>query len=189
MPGAERLRREQLLQLLGERRLRDAAAADAEQLDLAVERRVLAIVQRADDVVRRGEILVAVQLPPRERHQMRRIEARVLRIDRHEHLDDVILGEAIEDDRRHGESLVAELLDVGVQREQPVLPVDRAQDAFALRHLERAERRTALDRLELQRFIAGDDDRPGNRRQVAGLAALLVVCTSSSILRRMIARW
>ena len=46
---------EQLLQLLRQRRLRDAAAADAEQLDLVVERRVLAIVQRADDVVRRGQ--------------------------------------------------------------------------------------------------------------------------------------
>ena len=36
--GAERLGREQLLELLRQRRLRDAAAADAEQLDLAVER-------------------------------------------------------------------------------------------------------------------------------------------------------
>ena len=44
---------EQLLQLLRERRLRDAAAADAEQLDLVVERRILAVVQRAHDVVRR----------------------------------------------------------------------------------------------------------------------------------------
>src|SRR5213075_636117 len=38
---------EQLLQFLRQRRLRDAAAADAEQLDLVVERRVLAIVERA----------------------------------------------------------------------------------------------------------------------------------------------
>ena len=64
-PGAERLGGEQLLQLLRERRLRDAAAADAEQLDLAVERRVLAIVQRADDVVRGGKALVAIQLAAR----------------------------------------------------------------------------------------------------------------------------
>ena len=57
---------EQLLQLLRERRLRDAAAADAEQLDLVVERRVLAIVQRAHDVVRRRQALVAIQLPARQ---------------------------------------------------------------------------------------------------------------------------
>src|SRR5829696_4661289 len=58
----ERIGGEQLLQLLRERRLRDAARADPEQLDLAVERRVLAIVQRADDVVRRREVLIAIQL-------------------------------------------------------------------------------------------------------------------------------
>ena len=126
---------EQLLELLRERRLADAALADAEQLDLAVERRVLAIVDRADDVVRGGERLVAIELAARERHEVRRVQARVLRVDRDEHLDDVIFGNAIEDDRRHGERLVAEAIDVGVQREQAVLAVDRAQDAFALRHL------------------------------------------------------
>ena len=147
----ERLRGEQLLQLLRERRLRDAAAADAEQLDLVVERRVLAIVQRADDVVRRGEVLVAVQLTAREADQVRRVQPRVLRVDRHEHLDDVIFGQPVEDDRRHGEGLVAEALDVGVQREQAVLAVDRAQDAFALRHLQDADARSAVDRLERQR--------------------------------------
>src|SRR5476649_470060 len=57
---------EQLLELLRQRRLRDPAAADAEQLDLVVERRVLAIVERADDVVAGGQRFVAVQLPARE---------------------------------------------------------------------------------------------------------------------------
>src|SRR4029079_10067019 len=51
---------EQLLQLLRQRRLRDAAAADAEQLDLVVERRVFAIVERTHDVVRRRQVFVAV---------------------------------------------------------------------------------------------------------------------------------
>ena len=143
-PGAERLGGKQLLQLLRERRLRDAALADAEQLDLAVQRRVLAIVQRADDVVRRGEAFVAVQLPARQRDEVRRVQPRVLRVDRDEHLDDVIVGEAVENHRRHGERLVAEMLDVGVQREQPMLAVDRAQDAFAFRHFERADRRARL---------------------------------------------
>jgi hypothetical protein len=99
----------------------------------------------------------------------------MLRIDRHEHLDDVILGEAIEDDRRDGEALVAEALDVGVQREQAMLAVDGAKDPLALRDLQEAERRVGLDRLELQRFVTRDDDGAGDRRQVPGLAALLVV--------------
>ena len=63
----------------------------------------------------------------------------MLRVDRDEHLHDVIVGEAVEDHRGDGEGLVAEALDVGVQREQAVLPVDRAEDPFALRHLEHAD--------------------------------------------------
>jgi hypothetical protein len=70
---------------------------------------------------------------------MRRIQPRVLRVDRDEHLDDVILGEAIEDHRRHGERLVRELLHPRMQGEQPVLAVNRAKDAFALGHFQDAE--------------------------------------------------
>ena len=130
---------------------------------------------RAHHVVRRGERFVAIQLAARERHQVRRVEARVLGVDRHEHLDDVIFGNAIEDDRRHGERLVAEAIDVGVQRQQAVLAVDGAQDAFALRHLQAADPRAAFGRLEAQLLVARDDHGAGNRRQVARLAALLVV--------------
>jgi hypothetical protein len=45
--------------------------AHAEQLDLAEERRILAIVERADDVVRRGEALVAIELAARQRDEVR----------------------------------------------------------------------------------------------------------------------
>src|SRR6185503_13254173 len=69
-PRAERLGREQLLQFLRKRRLRDAPGADAEQLDLVVQRRILAIVERADDIVRGGKVLVAVELSPRQRDEM-----------------------------------------------------------------------------------------------------------------------
>ena len=127
-----------------------------EQLDLVVERRVLAIVQRADDVVGRGEVLVAIQLAPGERHQVRRVQPRVLGVDRDEHLDDVIFRQAIEDHRRHREALVAEALDVGVQREQAVLAVDRAEDAFALRHLEQS--RAASPRLTGSNFSASSQE-------------------------------
>ena len=98
-------RGEQLLQLLRERRLRDAPAADAEQLDLVVQRRVLAIVQRAHHVVRRREVFVAVELPARQADQVRRVQPRVLRVDGHEHLNDVILGQPVEDDGRNAEVL------------------------------------------------------------------------------------
>src|SRR5688572_12927626 len=70
-PGAESFSGKQLLQLLRERGLGDPAPADTQQLDLAVEWRVLPVVQR----------------------------------------------------------------------QQAVLPVDGAQDAFALGHFERADRR------------------------------------------------
>ena len=39
-----------------------------------------------------GQILVPVELPAGQGHQMRRVQARVLGVDRHKHLDDMILG-------------------------------------------------------------------------------------------------
>ena len=131
--------REELLELLGERRLRDAAPSDAEQLDLAVQRRILALAERAHDVVRRGEVLVAVQLPTGERDQVRRVQPRVLGVDGDEHLHDVVFGQSIEDDRRHREHFIAEMFDARVQREQPVLPVNGAEDAFPLGDLENCQ--------------------------------------------------
>ena len=69
-----------------------------------------------------------------------------------------------------------EALDVGVQRQQAVLAVDRAQDAFALGHLQDADRARRRPPAENVSFSSQrDDHRAGNRRQVARLAALLVV--------------
>ena len=99
----------------------------------------------------------------------------MLRVDGDEHLDDVILGQPVENDRRHREILALEAIDVGVQREQSVLPVDRAQDALALRHLQDADARIAVRGRERQLLVARDDDGARNRRQIARLAALLVV--------------
>jgi len=173
--GAEEIRREHLLQFLGERRLRHAAPAHAEQLDLVVERRVLSVVQGPHDVVRRGEVLVAIELAARQTDQMRGVQPRVLRIDGHEHLHDVIFRQAIENNRRHGELLALETVDVRVERQQPVLAVDGAQNAFALGHLEDADTRVVVGRLEGQPLVTRNDDRAGNRRQIAGLTTLLVV--------------
>ena len=71
--------------------------------------------------------------------------------------------------------VLADVLDVGVQREQPVLAVDRAKDPLALRHLQPADDRARLDRLESELLVAGDDDGARNGRQVARLPALLVI--------------
>ena len=66
-------------------------------------------------------------------------------------------------------------IDVRVQREQPMLAVDGAEDPFALGHLQDADARVFVRRLERQLLVARDDHGARNRRQVARLAALLVV--------------
>ena len=123
---------------------------DAEQLDLAKERRVVVLAERADNIVRRRQILVAVQLTAGERHEVRRIQPRVLRVDRDEHLNDVVLGKPVEDDGRNREHLVLELVHPGVEREEPMLAVDGAQDPFPLRNFEDAYRRIPGNGLELR---------------------------------------
>ena len=172
---AERVAGKEFLQFLRQRRLGDTPAAHAEQLDLARERRILALAERADHVVRRGESFVPVQLAARQADEVRCVEPRVLGVDRHEHLDDVVLGQPVENDGGHGELVALNVLEVGVQRQQPVLAVDGAQDALTLRHLQAAHRGPGLDGFERQLFVARDDDGARNRRQVSCLAALLVV--------------
>src|SRR5213596_471086 len=82
LPPAEGVERgEDALQLLGERRLCYPPVPDTEELDLAVERRVGVLVERADDVVARGELLVGVEAPPGQADQMRRVQLRVLGVD------------------------------------------------------------------------------------------------------------
>ena len=84
-----------------------------------------------------------IELAAGERDEVRRVQTRVLRIDRHEHLHDVIVWKAIENHGRDGERLIAEMLDVGVQRQEAVLAVDGAEDPFALRHFQLPTRRSA----------------------------------------------
>ena len=59
----------------------------------------------------------------------------MLRVDRDEHLNHVIFGQTVEDDRRHGELLVREVVDVGVQGEQAMLSVNRPENTFPFRAL------------------------------------------------------
>src|SRR5207244_11534002 len=70
LPSPERVEGgEDALHLLRERRLRDAAVPDAEDLDLAVQRRIAVLVERTDDVVARRELRVRVEAPAGEADQ------------------------------------------------------------------------------------------------------------------------
>src|SRR2546425_1002678 len=101
-PPAEGVERgEDALQLLGERRLRYPPVPDTEELDLAVERRVRVLVERADDVVARGELLVGVEAPPGQADQVRRVQLRVLGVDGDEQLHHLVRRQAGEDHRRY----------------------------------------------------------------------------------------
>ena len=67
---------------------------------------------------------------------MRRVQTCVLRVDRYKHLNDVVFGHTVENDRRHGEIVIPNVVDVGVQGEEAVLSVDRAKNPLALWHLQ-----------------------------------------------------
>jgi hypothetical protein len=62
-----------------------------------------------------------------------------------------------------------------VQGQEAMLTVDGAQDPLPLRNLESANPRILAGGLEPERFIARDDHRSGNGREIPGLAALFVV--------------
>ena len=99
----------------------------------------------------------------------------MLCVDRHEHLDNVIFGQTVEDDRGNAELLAMEAIDVSVQREQPVLAVDRAKNSLALRNFQDANPAIVARCLEGELLVAADDDGARNRGQIARLPALLVV--------------
>src|SRR6185503_7571353 len=123
-------RREDALQLLGQRRRGHAPAADAEQLDLALERRIRVLVHRADDVGSRREVTVRIEPATGEAHEMRRIQLRVLRVDGDEQLDHLIRGEAIEDDGWHLHVLSLPGRDQLMQGEQAMLDVEGTEHAL-----------------------------------------------------------
>ena len=64
--------------------------------------------------MRSRERVVAIELPTREADQMRRIQTCVLGIDRHKHLNDVVFWHTVENDRRHREVVIPDVVDVGV---------------------------------------------------------------------------
>jgi hypothetical protein len=66
---AEGVAGKELLQLLCERRLSYAPVSHAEQFDLVVERRVVAIVERTDDVMRSRQRFVTIELTTGQTHE------------------------------------------------------------------------------------------------------------------------
>ena len=64
---------------------------------------------------------------------MRCVQSRVFGVDRHEHLNDVVVGKAIENDGRHREWFITKMLNVGVESQQPMLSIKRAKDSFSPR--------------------------------------------------------
>ena len=125
--------------------------------------------------MRRGQRVVLVQLAAGEADEVRRVQSRVLGVDGDEHLDDVVFRQSIENDGRDGELLVLHVVDIRVQRQETMLPVDGPKDPFPFGHLQTSDRGAGLDRFERQLLVTGNDDSAGNRRQVASLTALLVV--------------
>src|SRR6185436_2478424 len=59
----EDFRSEHFLQFLRERRLGHTSPANAQQLDLVVERRILTIVERTHYIMRSGKCFITVELP------------------------------------------------------------------------------------------------------------------------------
>ena len=98
----------------------------------------------------RRQLGVGVETPAGEADQVRGVQLRVLRVDRDEELDDLVGGEAVEDDRGHLNVLGLPRRDHLVEGEQPVLTVERAQHPFVSRDLQHAEHAVRARRRELE---------------------------------------
>src|SRR3989441_3928557 len=166
---------EEVHDLLGERRLTHTPAPGAEHLDLPVEWRGLVLVGRANHVVGERLVRVRVELAAREADDVRRVQARVLGVDRHEQLDDLPRVERVEEDGGHLDGDGLACLAERVEREQAVLAVEHAQDTVLLGDLQEPEVVVTGDWGEGEPLLGGDDDRAGDRGQRPGVLALLVV--------------
>src|SRR5438046_6746760 len=125
-------RLEEVHDLFGERRLAHAPAPGAEHLDLAVERRGLVLVERADHVVRQRLVRVRVELATGEADDVGRVQARVLGVDRDEELDDLTRVEGVEEDGGDLDGDGLARLAQRVERQEAVLAVERAEHAVLL---------------------------------------------------------
>src|SRR3989442_883581 len=163
------------IKMLGTGRLAHAPAPGAEHLDLAVERRGLVLVERADHVGRERLVRIRIELAAREADDVRRVQARVLGVDRHEELDDLPGVERVEEDGGHLDGDGFAPLAQRVEGEQAVLAVEHAEHAVLFGDLQQPEVVVPRDRGEGEALLGGDDDRAGDRGQRTGVLALLVV--------------
>src|SRR5262245_48185840 len=161
--------------LLGERGLAHTTPAGAEHLDLAVERRRVVLVERADDVVGQRLVRIRVELAAAEADDVRGIQPRVLGVDRHEQLDDLPRVERIEEHRGDLDPHLLAGLGERVERQQPMLAVEHAEHAVLFRDLQQADVVVAGHRREREPPLGGDDDRPGNGRERARVLALPII--------------
>ena len=133
------------------------------------------LVQRADDVVAGRELLVRVEAPPREADQVRRVQLRVLGIDRDEELDHLVGREPVEDDGGDLHVLRLARHDQLVEGKETVLPVERAQHALLRRDLQHPQDPMGARGRELEPPVGDQQDGTRDRRQVPGLGTLPVV--------------
>ena len=125
--------------------------------------------------MRRSQGLVAIELAPRQADEVGCIQPGVLRVDCHEHLNHVVFGQAIENDRRYAEVLAVKAVDICVEGEEPMLAVDSAEDPLPLRDSQDADAGIIPRRLKGELFVATDDDGAGNGWKIVRLPALLVI--------------
>ena len=128
---------------------------------------MLVFVQGADDVVRRGEILVAVEAPAGQRDQMGRIQLRVLAVDRDEKLHDLVGRQRVEHDGGHLEILEVVLLGELVEREQTVLAVQRSKNSRVFGQFERSRVGAPAAGHEFQAPVGHQQDASGDGRKGA----------------------
>ena len=120
-------------------------------------------------------VRVRVELAAGQADDVRRIQPRVLGVDRDEELDDLTGVERVEEHRRHLDRHVFPGLRQRVQGEQAMLAVEHSQHTVLFRNLEQAEVVLAGDRGEGESLLRGDDDGPRDRGQGRRVFALSVV--------------
>src|SRR6266566_5493007 len=166
---------EEVHDLLGQRRLAHTPASGAQHLDLAVQRRRVVLVQRADDVVGEGLVGIGIELAAGQADDVRRVQPCVLGVDGDEQLDRLPRVERVEEHRRHVEAQLLAGLAERVQREQPVLAVEHAEHAVLLGNLQEPDVVVAADRREGEALLGRDDDRARDGRERPRVLALAVV--------------
>ena len=87
----------------------------------------------------KGLIRVGIELAPGQADDVRRVQAGVLGVDRHEQFYDLAGVERVEEDRRYFHAEPVTTLTESVQGEQPVLPIENTEHAVLFGNLQETE--------------------------------------------------